>query len=460
MNFSNSINGGIKLQKLFILLFTILFIVGGLVACTSQLPNENKEQANEEATKQLNEEDSEKHSSKVEFYEFDTNILLTLKDIEEPFSKPELLLQPQAGTEYPKLNGIEAKAYQLIDGTVFIHVFKNNEHLKKGLNQMKDVYEPSEWELKIYEVNNMLFVYQPAYATKELVDTNNEKMKEAIKEMIKTNTEIGYDIEQVGEPFPQLEKALEFLLKGSNQESLFSGKTEGMLNGVSMQEDGTTVVDFKNFSNIIGSTTAEKGKLYNELNATVFQFDEVSKVYYQFDGSFSEWCYWLQTMEEPVTREEWDKSSFETTINSQSETSQSLDPRDILTTKNEGHKQIYNEVQRKLDEFSTTLNPGGQYKGYVHATSNLIKYLLAINYKTEELFDNDYPYHNDFSSYQELINTYHEYVDFSSIKLDDLYYNDPEIEIILSYINKKTNQKAYLKYHIRNGLTDHSIFIK
>lgn len=176
-----------KLKKVISLLFTIVFAVGGLVACTSQPANDNKEQAQEETNKQSNEEDNEKQISKVKFYEFDTNMQLTLKDIQTPFSKPELNLQPQAGIDYPKLNGIEAKAYQLIDGTVFIHVFKNNENLKKGLNQIQDVYEPTEWELKVYEVNNMLFVYQAAYATKELVDTNDEKMKEAIKDMIKTN---------------------------------------------------------------------------------------------------------------------------------------------------------------------------------------------------------------------------------------------------------------------------------
>jgi hypothetical protein len=272
------------------------------------------------------------------------------------------------------------------------------------------------------------------------------------------NNKIGYDIEQVGEPFPQLEKALESLLKGSDQESIFSRKTLGMLNGVSIQEDGTTVVDFKNFSNIIGSTSAEKGKLYNELNTTVFQFSEVSKVYYQFDGSFSDWCYWLQIMEDPVTRKEWDNSSFKTTTNSRSETSQSSDPHTILSTKNEGHIQIYEEVKLKLDDFAKTLNAGGQYKGFVHSTSNLIKYLLAINYKAEVLFDKDYSYHFDFSSYQELIDAYHEYIEFSSIKLDHIHYSDPELEIILSYTNKKTNQKAYLKYHFKDGLIDQSIF--
>jgi hypothetical protein len=111
-----------------------------------------------------------------------------------------------------------------------------------------------------------------------------------------------------------IEKSLESLLKGSDHESIFSSKTEGMLNWVSIKEDGTTIVDFNNFSNIIGSTSAEKGKLYRELNGTVFEFDEVTKVYYQFDGSFSDWCYWLQTMEEPVTREDWEglnRSSYE-----------------------------------------------------------------------------------------------------------------------------------------------------
>lgn len=103
-----------------------------------------------------------------------------------------------------------------------------------------------------------------------------------------------------------IEKSLESLLKGSEHESIFSSKTEGMLNWVFMKEDGTTIVDFKNFSNIIGSTSAEKGKLYRELNGTVFEFEEVKKVYYQFDGSFTDWCYWLETMEEPVTREDWE----------------------------------------------------------------------------------------------------------------------------------------------------------
>jgi hypothetical protein len=127
------------------------------------------------------------------------------------------------------------------------------------------------------------------------------------------DAEIDYDIKQAGEPFSQLEKSLESLLKGTDHESIFSSKTEGMLNWVSMKEDGTTIVDFNNFSNIIGSTSAEKGKLYRELNGTVFEFDE-TKVYYQFDGSFSDWCYWLQTMEEPVTREDWEglsSSSYE-----------------------------------------------------------------------------------------------------------------------------------------------------
>lgn len=79
-----------------------------------------------------------------------------------------------------------------------------------------------------------------------------------------------------------------------------------MLNGATIQDDGTAIVDFVNFSKIIGSTSAETGKLLKELNSTVFQFDQISKVYYKFDGNFTAWCSWLEIIEEPITRGEWE----------------------------------------------------------------------------------------------------------------------------------------------------------
>jgi hypothetical protein len=136
--------------------------------------------------------------------------------------------------------------------------------------------------------------------------SSDQTANESAQNNNSSSEEIGFDIEQVGTPFPELENALDSVLKGANEDSIFSSDTEGMLNGVSIQDDGTVIVDFTNFSNIIGSTSAETGKLLKELNSTVFQFDEVSRIYYQFDGSFTAWCKWLEIIEEPITREEWE----------------------------------------------------------------------------------------------------------------------------------------------------------
>jgi hypothetical protein len=137
--------------------------------------------------------------------------------------------------------------------------------------------------------------------------SSDQTANETAQDNKTSSKEIGFDIKQVGAPFPELKNALDSVLKGTSEDSIFSSETEGMLNGVSIRDDGTVIVDFANFSNIIGSTSAETGKLLKELNSTVFQFDEVSRVYYQFDGSFTSWCNWLQIIEEPITREEWEQ---------------------------------------------------------------------------------------------------------------------------------------------------------
>lgn len=181
--------GGITLRQLFTLILLILLTLGGLVACTSELPIDNNEQSQQKEVEQSNEENDEKQNNEkeVEYFEFHTDTEFTLEDIEGPFSKPELLLQPQGEDDYPSLNGVEAKAYQLNDGTVFIHLFKNKKDLKDGIKQIKEVYEFEKWGLKVYEVNNMMFVYMPANATEELIKENDKKIKNAIEEMIKVN---------------------------------------------------------------------------------------------------------------------------------------------------------------------------------------------------------------------------------------------------------------------------------
>lgn len=123
-------------------------------------------------------------------------------------------------------------------------------------------------------------------------------------------SDIGFDIHTFGKRHPELEKALLNLLGNSSGESeIFSEQTAGMLNGAAVSDDGVAVVDFKDFSQIIpnAATTASKAKLNKEINSAVFQFNEIDTVYYQFDGSFSDWCYWLETAEEPITRENFQK---------------------------------------------------------------------------------------------------------------------------------------------------------
>lgn len=115
--------------------------------------------------------------------------------------------------------------------------------------------------------------------------------------------DFGYDIKTFGKPHSLLERELRLLLEG-NESKIFNSKTAGFLNGVVVSEDGTAVVDFADFSHIIpnSSTTAGKSELLKSLNRVVFQFEDIQRVYYQFDGSHSDWAYWLEAMEGPVTR--------------------------------------------------------------------------------------------------------------------------------------------------------------
>ncbi|QHE52675.1 hypothetical protein [Pontibacillus sp. HMF3514] len=118
--------------------------------------------------------------------------------------------------------------------------------------------------------------------------------------------EIGFDIKYVGKPFPDLKNDLLQVLRGTKQDTIFSEKTTGMLNGVSITEDGTAIIDFKDFRDTIPSpTSAEKGKLSIELHRAVFNYPEVSTVYYQFNGNASAWWNWLEAYPEPITRAVW-----------------------------------------------------------------------------------------------------------------------------------------------------------
>lgn len=99
-----------------------------------------------------------------------------------------------------------------------------------------------------------------------------------------------------------LRGALQALLAGPTEDeaaagygSWFSAETEGMLNGVRL-DDGTAHVDFADFSEVIpnASTSCGSALLLGQLDATVTQFDTVTEARYAFDGDQAAFYEWLQ----------------------------------------------------------------------------------------------------------------------------------------------------------------------
>lgn len=128
-------------------------------------------------------------------------------------------------------------------------------------------------------------------------------------------------------------------------------------------------------------------------------------------------------------------------------------------TYDEGHLTLQKIID-KLDQYSANLDRGS-YIGYQFSIGQLYHYLLAINYKAEELLDPKYKYNYRFSSFEELVTAYHENVDFSSVQLTKMKHTGSTIEIDIRYKHKKTNRVSSLNYVLDygvHGLTDLSDF--
>ncbi|GIO06242.1 hypothetical protein J31TS6_22700 [Brevibacillus reuszeri] len=128
-------------------------------------------------------------------------------------------------------------------------------------------------------------------------------------------------------------------------------------------------------------------------------------------------------------------------------------------TYNEGHLKLQ-KIMDELAQHTGNLDRGS-YIGYQYSTSQLYNYLLAINYREEDLLDSNYKYQHNFSSFEELVTTYHKNVDFTSVQLTKMKHTGSIIEIVLSYKHKKTKQAASLNYILSyevHGLTDKSDF--
>lgn len=100
----------------------------------------------------------------------------------------------------------------------------------------------------------------------------------------------------------QVAAALSLLVAGPNMEevamgasSFFSAESEGVLRAMS-QVNGELVVDFRDMRGLLSnaSTSCGSESLLAQLNATVFQFEEVERVRYEIDGSCDVFSNWLQ----------------------------------------------------------------------------------------------------------------------------------------------------------------------
>lgn len=103
--------------------------------------------------------------------------ILTLKDITSSFSKAELHIKPQIDDDYPKLNGIKPKAYELLDDSLYIYVFNSENDLFQGLKELKEE-DKFNLQPKIFQAKNVLILYISLLPT----DQNFEsKINEIVK---------------------------------------------------------------------------------------------------------------------------------------------------------------------------------------------------------------------------------------------------------------------------------------
>ncbi|NBI28076.1 N-acetylmuramoyl-L-alanine amidase [Chengkuizengella marina] len=112
--------------------------------------------------------------------------------------------------------------------------------------------------------------------------------------------EISFNVKTHGEKFRELEDDITNLIK--NEDSIFSSISKRkLLNGVSIDKEGTVVIDFKNF-NMPSPSTYQMKQIYDDLYSIIFNYPQVKEVYVQFDGSFTKWSDWLEIVQEPITR--------------------------------------------------------------------------------------------------------------------------------------------------------------
>ncbi|WP_075619565.1 hypothetical protein [Paenisporosarcina indica] len=219
-------------------------------------------------------------------------------------------------------------------------------------------------------------------------------------------SEITFDVESHGEAFPELQSDINAVLK-----SLSATLTDSV-KAVSINGEGTVVVDLKDFRQDLGSlTTNEKGEFLWPLYDTVFKYPQVKEVYFTFESSFTEWYTWLESTPDPMVRQ---------TEQVPDNTSRLVD---ALITNHTYYNDMYQFIQES--------NLPGEGAGNV-----LVLYLEALkNGDVEKV--SEYSINNDMNQIETLVSIY-EQIDYDSLYIDTIIpsQGEPIYDVHLKFNHK------------------------
>lgn len=189
--------------------------------------------------------------------------------------------------------------YSLISET---HVFALNQQgtILGGVRIPIESFieKPQRIEHFIKTDGNQLYLLVPQKEHVALYEMTLGEQYDSLIEEQAEEAKIGFDYRTFGEPFPQLEAEINKLFASGEIEY----GNEQSLNGVAIDDHGSVVIDFKHFL-APGPASGQVIGLSKALDSATFdKFPEIEQIYFQFDGSFSAWCYWLESTEEPWKR--------------------------------------------------------------------------------------------------------------------------------------------------------------
>ena len=128
------------------------------------------------------------------------------------------------------------------------------------------------------------------------------------EEIIPTNyEETIFDVKNFGNEHPELKNDVIYYLstiyKMGNQD------VSNVFDTAKVDENGVAIINFnKSFVDAVNNSmgTAGAGELMRTLIGYAFSYDEVNTLYNLIDGNSTVWNTWLQFVDKPVTRTEYD----------------------------------------------------------------------------------------------------------------------------------------------------------